>query len=74
MDQLRSAMSDFIKIEYSMECFVSLLEDIEELYKTRDDEEHTKTFTTFKVLARNILVDLSSKISEIDSYILNNKE
>lgn len=39
MEQLRQIMSDLTDIEYSLEAFSSLLEDLDEIYELRHHNE-----------------------------------
>ena len=68
MEQLRQIMSDLTDIEYSLEAFSSLLEDLDEIYELRHHNEQKENEWLFKVIVDSLLENLGERISEIDEY------
>lgn len=74
MEKLRQIMSDLVDIEYSLQSFSSLLEDLEEVYDLRHDEEQKENVWIFKMIVNSLSENISDRISEIDQFILDNRK
>lgn len=74
MEKLRQIMSDLTDIEYSLQSFSSLLENLDEIYDLRHDEELKENVWLFKIIVDSLSENLSEKISEIDRFLLDNKK
>lgn len=74
MEQLRQIMSDLVDIEFSLQSFSSLLENLDEIYDLRHDEELKENVWLFKVIVDSLSENLSDRISEIDRFILDNRK
>ena len=74
MEKLRQIMSDLTDIEYSLQSFSSLLENLDEIYDLRHDEELKENVWLFKIIVDSLSENLSEKISEIDRFILDNRK
>ena len=74
MEQLRQIMSDLTDIEYSLEAFSFLLEDLDEIYELRHHNEQKENVWLFKVIVDSLLENLGDRISEIDRFILDNRK
>ena len=72
MEELRRIMSELVDIEYSLEAFSSLLEDLDEIYESRHHNEQKENVWLFKVIVDSLLENLGERISEIDRFILDN--
>lgn len=67
-------MSELVDIEYSLEAFSSLLEDLDEIYESRHHNEQKENVWLFKVIVDSLLENLGERISEIDRFILDNRK
>ena len=74
MEELRRIMSELVDIEYSLEAFSSLLEDLDEIYESRHHNEQKEIVWLFKVIVYSLLENLGERISEIDRFILDNRK
>ena len=74
MEKLRQIMSDLVDIEYSLQSFSSLLEDLEEVYDLRHDEEQKENVWIFKMIVNSLSENISDRISEIDQFILDSRK
>lgn len=74
MEELRKIMNELTGVEYGLESFVSLLENLEEVYDLRRDKEQMKNLKVFQIIVASLLENLSSEISEIEQLVLENKE
>ena len=74
MEELRRIMSELVDIEYSLEAFSSLLEDLDEIYESRHHNEQKENVWLFKVIVDSLLENLGERISEIDRFILDNRK
>ena len=74
MEKLRQIMSDLVDIEYSLQSFSSLLEDLEEVYDLRHDEEQKENVWIFKMIVNSLSENISARISEIDQFILDSRK
>ena len=74
MEELRRIMSELVDIEYSLEAFSSLLEDLDGIYESRHHNEQKENVWLFKVIVDSLLENLGERISEIDRFILDNRK
>lgn len=74
MERLRQIMSELVDIEYSLQAFSSLLEDLEEVYDLRHDEEQKENVWIFKMIVNSLSENISDRISEIDQFILDSRK
>ena len=74
MEELRRIMSELVDIEYSLEAFSSLLEDLDEICESRHHNEQKENVWLFKVIVDSLLENLGERISEIDRFILDNRK
>ena len=74
MEELRRIMSELVDIEYSLEAFSSLLEDLDEIYELRHYNEQKENVWLFKVIVDSLLENLGERISEIDRFILDSRK
>lgn len=74
MEKLRQIMSDLVDIEYSLQSFSSLLENLDEIYDLRHDEELKENVWLFKIIVDSLSENLSDRISEIDRFLLDGRK
>lgn len=74
MEKLRQIMSDLTDIEYSLQSFSSLLENLDEIYDLRHDEGLRENVWLFKIIVDSLSENLSDRISEIDRFILDSRK
>lgn len=67
-------MSDLVDIEYSLQSFSSLLENLDEIYDLRHDEELKENVWLFKIIVDSLSENLSDRISEIDRFLLDGRK
>lgn len=74
MEKLRQIMSDLTDIEYSLQSFSSLLENLDEIYDLRHDEELKENVWLFKIIVDSLSENLSDRISEIDQFLIDSRK
>ncbi|MBQ8327782.1 MAG: hypothetical protein IJX86_12025 [Lachnospiraceae bacterium] len=73
MEKLRQIMRELVEIERGLHSFSTLLDNLEEVYNSRHDENQKENIWVLKIIVESISQNLSDKITEIDQFIIDNR-
>ncbi len=74
MKKLNDIMATLSKIEYNMDCFLKMLDALEEIYELRHEHEAHANVVVFIRHLSAIHADLAEEISNIDELLLDTKD